>query len=201
MKAAFFNICKMESVKPQKITFITGNAKKLEEFQAIMSDLPELNIDNMKLDLEEYQGTSEEIALKKAKLAATYCDNPVLVEDTSLGFTAYGGLPGPYIKDFLKNLQPEGLHKMASAFEDHSATAMCIFGYCENKDSEPILFVGKCEGKIVEPKGSRDFGWDPVFQPVDYELTFAELDKDIKNKISHRSKAIEKLKEFLNSKN
>jgi inosine triphosphate pyrophosphatase len=55
-------------------------------------------------------------------------------------------------------------------------------------------------GKIVEPRGSRDFGWDPVFQPEGHELTYAELDKSVKNEISHRSKAIEKLKEYLCSK-
>ena len=136
----------------------------------------------------------------KAKLAATYSSNPILVEDTSLGFKAFGGLPGPYIKDFLSNLKPEGLHRMVSPFDDHSATAMCIFAYCENKDSEPTLFVGKCEGKIVEPRGSRDFGWDCVFEPTGYELTFGELDKTIKNEISHRARAIAKLKEYLRTK-
>lgn len=77
---------------------------------------------------------------------------------------------------------------------------MCIFAYCENKDSEPILFIGKTDGKIVEPRGSRDFGWDPVFEPEGYELTFAELDKSVKNEISHRAKAVAKLKEFLKTR-
>ena len=216
----------------QKITFITGNANKLKEFQAIMSDVTDIEIDNMKLDLDEYQGTPQEIALKKAKLAATHCDNPILVEDTSLCFNSFNGLPGPYIKDFLKELKPEGLYKMVcfifkspkeqfkhslnlfteffllqpltlkqiSAFEDKTAYAQCIFAYCEDKDSEPTLFVGKCDGKIVEPRGSLDFGWDPVFEPEGYELTFAELDKDIKNKISHRARSVAKLKEFLGTK-
>ena len=68
----------MEDSSSPKITFITGNANKLKEFQSIMSDVPELNIDNMSLDLDEYQGTSQEVALKKAKLAATMVDNPIL---------------------------------------------------------------------------------------------------------------------------
>ena len=190
----------MESTSSKKITFITGNKKKLEEFQAIMADLTEIEFDSMAIDLDEYQGKPEEIAAKKAKLAATYWENPILVEDTSLGFKAFGGLPGPYIKDFLLNLKPDGLHRMVSPFDDHSATAMCIFAFCEHKDAEPILFVGKCEGKIVEPRGSRDFGWDCVFEPSGYELTFGELDKSIKNEISHRSRSIAKLKEFLRTR-
>lgn len=104
----------MESTTTKKLTFITGNAKKLEEFQAIMTGLEGYEINNMKLDLDEYQGTSVEIATKKAKLAATYCENPIICEDTSLGFNAFNGLPGPYIKDFLKELKPEGLYKMVS---------------------------------------------------------------------------------------
>jgi inosine triphosphate pyrophosphatase len=83
------------------------------------------------------------------------------------------------------------------SFEDQTGFAQCIFAYCENKDSEPILFIGKTAGKIVEPRGSRDFGWDPVFQPDGYEQTYAELDKSIKNEISHRAKAVAKLKEYL----
>ena len=77
---------------------------------------------------------------------------------------------------------------------------MCIFAYCEETDSEPILFIGKNNGKIVEPRGDTSFGWDPIFQPEGYDLTYAELDKSVKNEISHRAKAIEKLKEFLNTK-
>ena len=77
---------------------------------------------------------------------------------------------------------------------------MCIFAYCEETDSEPILFIGKNNGKIVEPRGDTSFGWDPIFQPEGYDFTYAELDKSVKNEISHRAKAIEKLKEFLNTK-
>ena len=66
-----------------------------------MKEFTDLNIDSLSIDLDEFQGTSEFIAAKKAKLAASYWENPVLVEDTSLCFNAFGGLPGPYIKEFL----------------------------------------------------------------------------------------------------
>lgn len=81
------------------ITFITGNAKKLEEFMSIMTgDLAEsYAIGNMGLDLMEIQGTPQEIAKHKVKLAATKCNTPVLTEDVSLCFNAYNGLPGPYM--------------------------------------------------------------------------------------------------------
>ena len=79
------------------ITFITGNAKKLEEFRKIMTGAlaDSYAISNMGMDLLEIQGSPEEIARHKVKLAATKCNTPVLTEDVSLCFNAYNGLPGP----------------------------------------------------------------------------------------------------------
>lgn len=67
----------------------------------------------------------------------------MFVEDTCLSYDAFGGLPGPYVKDFLRELKPEGLYKMLSAFENHQGTAITTIAYCENQSSEPILFQGK----------------------------------------------------------
>jgi len=104
---------------------------------------------------------------------------------------------GPYIKWFEETLGAEGLHRMLAGWEDKSAYALCTFGYCASADddAEVLLFQGRADGKIVSPRGPRDFGWDPCFQPDDYELTFAELPKEEKNKISHRSRALAKLRE------
>jgi inosine triphosphate pyrophosphatase len=105
------------------------------------------------------------------------------------------GLPGPYIKWFLEKLEPEGLHKLLAGFEDKSAQAICTFAFTRDENSEVILFQGITDGKIVEPRGSRDFGWDPVFEPKGYDKTYAELPKEIKNQISHRFRALDKLRE------
>jgi hypothetical protein len=56
--------------------------------------------------------------------------------------------------------------------------------------------MGRTEGRIVEPRGSRDFGWDPVFEPQGFDKTYAELPKEEKNKISHRFKSIEKMRKY-----
>ena len=91
----------------------------------------------------------------------------------------------------------DGLNKMLAGFEDKSAYAQCIFSYFDETLSEPLVFVGRTPGRIVPARGPTDFGWDPIFQPDGYEGTYAELDKVVKNKISHRYRALSKLKGYL----
>ncbi|XP_069718470.1 inosine triphosphate pyrophosphatase isoform X2 [Phaenicophaeus curvirostris] len=123
---------------------------------------------------------------------------PVIVEDTCLCFNALGGLPGPYIKWFLEKLKPEGLYKLLAGFEDKSAYALCTFAFSTGNLEEPVkLFKGQTHGLIVEPRGPRDFGWDPCFQPDGYNQTYAELPKAVKNSISHRYRALSELSTFL----
>ncbi|XP_053928596.1 inosine triphosphate pyrophosphatase isoform X1 [Cuculus canorus] len=123
---------------------------------------------------------------------------PVIVEDTCLCFNALGGLPGPYIKWFLEKLKPEGLYKLLAGFEDKSAYALCTFAFSTGNLEEPVkLFKGQTHGLIVEPRGPRDFGWDPCFQPDGYNQTYAELPKAVKNSISHRYRALSELSAFL----
>lgn len=81
------------------VTFVTGNAKKLEEVRAILgSDTLPVKIESRKIDLPELQGEPEQISMHKCQLAAEEVGGPVMVEDTNLCFNALGGLPGPYIK-------------------------------------------------------------------------------------------------------
>ena len=86
-------------MKP-RITFITGNKKKLEEVVAIIGDSLPFELVSMKLDLPELQGEPKEVSIEKCKIAAKQCIGPVMVEDTSLCYNALGGLPGVYIKVF-----------------------------------------------------------------------------------------------------
>ncbi|KAK3542654.1 hypothetical protein QTP86_031477 [Hemibagrus guttatus] len=149
----------------------------------------------------EYQGEPDEISVQKCKEAARQIDGPVIVEDTCLCFKALGGLPGPYIKWFLDKLKPEGLYKLLAGFEDKSAWALCTFAFSPGKEAPVQLFRGITEGKIVEPRGPRDFGWDPCFQPDGYDKTYAELPKDVKNSISHRYRALAAMSEHFSKLN
>ena len=190
--------------KRKVINFVSGNKNKLRELNEILSEnFKDIIVKQLDIDLPELQGIPEDIVRGKLKLAiekAKGLEGPVLVEDTSLCFNAYGGLPGPYIKYFLKSIKQEGLYKMACAFEDRSAYAQSIFGLQKNGNSEPHLFIGKTDGEIVSPRGQKNFGlsgWDPCFKPNCSSKTYAEMEEDEKNKISHRGKSSKALIDFI----
>lgn len=179
------------------ITFVTGNANKLKEVKQLLGT----DLESKKIDLPEMQGSYHDIVTAKVKEAAEQVHGPVVVDDTSLEFDAFGKeLPGPYIKWFLTQLGPEGLVKLLSGFENKSGSAVCSVGYCESPGKPVHVFIGKTAGKIVDPRGPRDFGWDCIFEPTGFEKTYAEMEKSQKNEISHRGKAFAMLREFLQSK-
>lgn len=109
-------------------------------------DFPYLDIHDMHLELREIQGTHEEIVIDKAKTAMKLMDYPILVEDSSLEIKSYGGMPGPYIKEFIQQLKPEGVYKMAAAYEDRTAIARCTFCLNLDKYLKVHKFTGEVEG-------------------------------------------------------
>lgn len=183
------------------VYFATGNKKKLEEVVQILNSSPEeplpYTVESVSLDLPELQGEPEDIAKEKCRLAARHVQGAVMVEDTCLCFKAMKGLPGPYIKWFLEKLGHEGLNKMLVGFEDTSAYAQCTFAFTPGPECEPVVFVGRTEGKIVPARGPTSFGWDPIFQPDGFDETYAEMDAAIKNTISHRYRALDALRTYL----
>lgn len=184
-------------IRPKQITFVTGNKKKLEEVIQILGNSFSIPLVSQKIDLPELQGEPEEVSAEKCKLAAAYVRGPVLVEDTSLCFNALGGLPGVYIKWFLEKTGHDGLNNMLMAYPDKTAYAQCIFSYSTGEPGfKPVTFVGRTDGTIVAARGPLDFGWDPVFQPAGYEQTYAEMDKALKNTISHRYKSLSLVREY-----
>lgn len=151
--------------------------------------------------MDELQGEPEEITKAKAKQAAKQIgpEKLALVEDTCLCLDALGGLPGPYVKHFIKRVGCEGLTRMLKGFESDGAMALCVFAFCRDGE-EPGCVTGKARGKIVEPRGASSFGWDPIFEPHEGDgSTFAEMADESKNAISHRGKALETLRQRLQS--
>ena len=193
---------KTSDEKPS-ITFVTGNKKKLEEVKRILSpssgsrSLP-FQILNQKIDLPELQGDVLEIAREKCALAAKEVGSAVITEDTSLCFNALQDMPGPYIKWFLDRCGHTGLNDMISFSEDKSGYAQTVVGFCLGPGNDVVVFDGRTKGTIVPARGPLDFGWDPIFQPDEGSgLTYAEMSKENKDAISHRSRAFSKLRDYL----
>lgn len=140
------------------INFVSGNKGKLRELSDIFNEhFKDVEIKQLDIDLPELQGSPEDIVKGKLKLAldkAKKLEGPVLVEDTSLCFNAYGGLPGAYIKYFLKSVKNDGLYKMACAFDDHSAVAQSIYGLQKNKKKNPTYSLVELKGKLFLQGGT-----------------------------------------------
>lgn len=179
-----------------RVTFVTGNVKKFEEMAAMLENV---ELIQGRLDLIEIQGTRSEVAVSKCRQAVEHFKGPVITEDTSLGFSALEGLPGPYIKWFLEAVGHEGLNSMLSGFKDKSATAYCTLCFFDrSRMPEPVIMEGSTRGRVVPPRGPKEFGWDPVFEPEHASgLTYAEMAKEAKNAISHRGKAVRLLQRYL----
>ncbi|KDR84178.1 hypothetical protein GALMADRAFT_236872 [Galerina marginata CBS 339.88] len=188
----------MASQKP--LVFVTGNANKSKEVKEILSAGGHpIQIESQNLDIPEIQGTTIEVAIAKCKRAAELVGGPCITEDTALCYVALNGLPGPYIKHFMTEIGHEGLNALLVGFPTKAAEAVCTFAYSAGPGSEPIIFEGRTEGTIVPSRGPKVFGWDAIFEPTATGLTYAEMPSDQKNKISHRGKALEKLRTYLQS--
>lgn len=191
--------------KTKTILFITGNDYKFREFQATIKSV---KLKRKKLDLPELQGTSEYIAKEKARLACKITKQDCIVEDTALGFDAWNGLPGPYIKDFLKaNGEKKVADILMKSSKNHNAKAITTIGFAQ-KNKEPICIRGITKGKITSPKGNNNFakGWDKIFVP-DFDAnnkknkkTHAQMTPEEKIAISQRTKAIKGFEKFLKKK-
>ncbi|KAJ5983479.1 hypothetical protein N7481_005578 [Penicillium waksmanii] len=174
-------------------TFVTGNANKVIEVNAILGE--KIAIEPRAFDLPEIQGTLEEIAIDKCRRAAKIVEGPVIVEDSALEFNAMNKLPGPYIKQFLELLGNDGLNKLLHSYTDKTAEAVCTFAFTTGPSIDPITFQGRLKGQIVSARGPPVFGWEPIFEHEGE--TLAEMAHEKKNGLSHRYQALLKFQEWL----
>jgi inosine triphosphate pyrophosphatase len=177
-----------------KVYFVTGNRLKFDEDKEILAEHG-IDVEHIEMECPEIQADPEDIAKHKAKFAAEKAGKPCFVDDTALCFNALNGLPGEYIKFFVEKLGLPNLVKLLEGFDDKTAKAVAVVGYCE-PGKEPMVFEGVVNGTIVSPRGDR-FAWDPVFLPDGCSQTYAEMPIDEKNRISHRKKAMEKFAKYL----
>jgi non-canonical purine NTP pyrophosphatase (RdgB/HAM1 family) len=176
------------------LRFVTSNKDKLRE----ASELLRRPLAAVSLELEEIQTTDlEQIVRHKALQAYRTVRRPLIVEDTSLVFKAWGELPGPFIKFFVQNLGLDGLVDALSPSENWDAVAVSGVGY---HDGGAIhYFEGRVEGQIAAPRGASGFGWDPIFRPQGASRSFAEMAPEEKHRHSMRAAAMKALSSHLDS--
>lgn len=177
----------------KSIVFVTGNSEKAEEAKAILG-LP-VKIKEVK-HLPEIQSMDlDEVVREKAKAAFEVIKKPLLVDDVAFYIDAWKDFPGPFIR-FMIPMGVEGILKTLKNEANRKTLLCCGIGYHDGKKVH--VFIGKIKGKISkEARGKRHFGFDPIFIPDGGKLTYAEMGFEEKNKVSHRAKALEELKKFL----
>ena len=170
--------------------FATKNENKLREVGEILGR----SLEQISVELFEPQGVKvEDVVCEKAEDAFHKTGKFVLVEDTSLEFVAWNGLPGALIKWFLDTTGNEGILKMLSGETNRAAIAKTAVGFFDGAQAR--VFVGEISGMVPETiRGTGGFGWDPIFIPDGYEKSFAEMTSAEKNAISMRKLALERMK-------
>lgn len=195
------------------IVLATRNRKKAEEMKKIIGQgvMPFVNIFILNdfpecPDVKEDGNTFEENAIKKAVHASKCTGIIAIADDSGLEVDALNGAPGVFsaryagesaddranLEKLLKEMEHIPYEKRRARFVSCIAIASL---------NEVKTFFGYVEGRIgTEPRGKKGFGYDPVFYPEGYDITFAEMSEEKKNTISHRYKALKELQKYLKEK-
>ena len=191
----------------RKLVFATNNAHKLEEVAAILGDQVELlslNDISCQTDIPETAETLEGNALLKSSYIYKNYHLDCFADDTGLEVEALNGAPGVYSARYAGGEGHDAQANMLKLLHEldgkENRKAQFRTAISLILDGKEYLFEGVIKGEIIkEKRGDSGFGYDPVFMPKGYDRTFAELGNDIKNQISHRALAVQKLCEFLHS--
>lgn len=191
-----------------KIVFATNNKNKLAEIRDMLGDKIEvmsLADINCHEDIPETADTLEGNALQKARYVFDKYGMSCFADDTGLEVDALGGEPGVYSARYAGGEGHDSEANMAKLMQklgdndNRKARFRTVIALITGSgDAVVKLFEGVAEGDIIrEKRGGEGFGYDPIFRPEGYDKTFAELGHEIKNKISHRARAVQKLVEYL----
>ena len=197
-----------------RIVFATNNAHKLSEIRQILgNDIEILSLADIGCheDIPETADTLEGNALQKAQYVYDHYHLSCFADDTGLEVDALGGEPGIYSAryagdDHDSEANMQKLLQKLGENNNRKARFRTVIALIEKEEDEKVtepaektsFFEGIVEGQIIrEKRGQEGFGYDPIFQPDGYDETFAQLGLEIKNRISHRARAVEKLAKYL----
>lgn len=188
----------------KELVIASNNSGKIMEIQSMIENIQLYSLKDIHFEqeIEEPFYSFEENAFTKANTVFKFCNKNTFADDSGLCVSAlhndpgvhsayYGGLP----RSDQKN--NDRLLKELELVADRSAFYKCVI--CLIWDEQTYYFEGICEGKIaVQPTGDNGFGYDPLFIPDGHEESFGTLPLDVKNRLSHRGKAVRKMINFIN---
>ncbi len=188
------------------IILATGNRGKIREFRQILEPLPCIVRPMSELGIPEPEETGltfEENALLKARAASRHANLPAIADDSGLLVDCLQGAPGVYSARYAGNDATDQqnvqklLHELNGVEKPlRNARFHCVIAVVRHfEDDQPLMFSGSWEGEIATlPSGENGFGYDPVFYVPEYRCTAAQIEPELKNKVSHRARALEQFK-------
>lgn len=185
----------------KELVLATNNIHKKEEIEQILSYYKILTLKDINFNDEiiEDRDTFEGNSLKKAEIIFNYCGKPTIADDSGLIIDLLNGEPGVYSARYSKEGTDEkNIEKVLCKLEGKTSSArfVSVISYVDSNGSK--TFRGEVEGLIIsECRGINGFGYDPIFYVENLNKTFAELNSDEKNNISHRKQALNKFVKFL----
>jgi XTP/dITP diphosphohydrolase len=192
-----------------KLVLATRNEGKVREIREILQDQNRIELLSLRSypdapDVVEDGNTYEENAIKKASTLAEYTGHVTIADDSGLEVDALEGAPGVHSARYAGEdaSDQDRILKLLDALQNIPDDQRSGRFTCAVAIAKPLAQIrvvqGVCEGRVIRtPRGESGFGYDPVFVPVGYDNTFAELGDEIKNQISHRAKALEKARKLL----
>jgi len=189
-----------------KLVFATNNKNKIKEIKNLLSNSIELlSLEDINCK-EEIPETSDSIAgnaLQKAKYIFDNYGHNCFADDTGLEIESLNGEPGIYSARYagLQRDANDNMNKVLAKLKDennknaHFKTVIALI-----INGKETLYEGIAKGKITNKKsGTEGFGYDPIFKPIGFDITFSEMSLEEKNKVSHRGKAVRQLTDYLSS--
>jgi len=179
----------------REFVFITGNMHKLEQLEKFLG----VKVGHRKLDIDELQSAvPEEVLEHKARAAFEILKKPVLVDDVSMSFHAWGDLPGTFVKFFVEGPGLEKMTRMLDGFDDRGATAKVSYGYFDG--DELTIIGGEITGTIAQHpcESVTGFGYDSIFIRDGDSIPCGGMSVAEHDNEKHpRRRAVDKLKKFL----
>lgn len=190
----------------KQLMIATANAHKVAEFKQMLEPLG-FEIQSLldlpaPIDIEETGTSFEENALIKARCIYEQLHIPVISDDSGLAVNAMNGEPGIYSARFMGydtsyELKNKAIIERVKQSDDKGAQFICAIAYIETTGKEHV-FTGVVEGSITETIiGEQGFGYDPIFYYPPFETTLANVSEEQKNSVSHRSRALTKLIDYM----